>query len=80
MNCAFNVVIVQRVAGIDIQYRIDIETLTEFVFLVKDAVVREECAIHDTDCVHGHGSYFEFALLCRIASATASASLLKATL
>ncbi len=80
MDCAFNIVIVQRGAGIDVQYRIDIETLAEFMFLVKDAVVREERAIHDTDGVHGHVSYFEFALLCRIASATASASLLKATL
>jgi hypothetical protein len=54
---AFNVVIFKRVTRIDIQDSINVETLTKFMFFVKDAVMREKCAVHDADGVHGSVSY-----------------------
>src|SRR5690606_21076329 len=80
MHRTFDVVIFQCIARINVEYGIDIETLAEFMLFIEDAVMREEGAVHDADCVHGFVSCSQSALLCRIASATASASLLKATL
>ncbi len=81
MNCSVNIVAFQRVALINIQNGIDIESLSELVFFIEDTVMRKKAQFMMRIVYTGFTSYcWILTLLCRIASATASASLLKATL
>ncbi len=63
MHSAVNIVVLQRIAWINVENGIDIKTLTELVLFIENAVVRKKRAIHHSDRIHGFTFCFRCVLI-----------------